>query len=105
MSTPVLQFIVPSRPSSCSSPVIRKSACSAVSTAWPPHRNPLAVVLGGAPETCTPGHYNQEGRPADDRRDNRLEGYVHGSAAYWNKLEDWRNDGPLEGLEVIETTR
>ncbi|MGA9276231.1 flavin-containing monooxygenase [Ilumatobacter sp.] len=70
-----------------------------------PGYNPLAVVLGGAPETCTPGYYNQEGRPAGERRDNRLEGYVHGSAAYWSKLEGWREDDELDGLEVIEATR
>ena len=65
-----------------------------------PARNPFAVRFGGAPETCTPGYYNQEGRPTGERRDTRLEGYVHGSGAYWRKLEDWRNAGQLEGLEV-----
>ena len=63
--------------------------------------NPFAVQFGGSPESCTPGYYNQEGKPTDERRDNRLEGYVHGSGAYWKKLEGWRNAGQLEGLEVI----
>ena len=50
--------------------------------------NPFAVQFGGSPESCTPGYYNQEGRPTEERRDNRLEGYVHGSGAYWSKLEN-----------------
>ena len=66
-----------------------------------PARNPFAMRFGGQPESCTPGYYNQEGRPTDERRDIRLEGYAHGSAVYWKKLEDWRNAGQLEGLEVI----
>jgi len=65
-----------------------------------PARNPFAVRFGGQPESCTPGYYNQEGRPTDVRRDIRLEGYAHGSAAYWSKLEEWRNAGQLEGLDV-----
>lgn len=56
--------------------------------------------FGGQPESCTPGYYNQEGRPMDERRDIRLEGYAHGSAAYWKKFEEWRNAGQLEGLEL-----
>ena len=65
-----------------------------------PSRNPFAMRFGGQPDSCTPGYYNQEGKPADERRDTRRETYVHGSAAYWKKLEKWRNDGQLEGLEV-----
>ena len=67
-----------------------------------PARNPFAMRFGGQPDSCTPGYYNQEGRPIDERRDTRRETYVHGSAAYWKKLENWRTTNQLEGMEVNE---
>jgi cyclohexanone monooxygenase len=62
--------------------------------------NAFAVQFGGSPESCTPGYYNQEGRPAVQRRDNRLEGYPKGADVYWEKLLNWREAGELEGLDV-----
>jgi cyclohexanone monooxygenase len=63
--------------------------------------NRLANMLGAAPESCTPGYYNQEGRPVSERRDVRTEVYPRSPAEYWRTLEDWRAEGNLQGL-VIE---
>ena len=57
------------------------------------------LVLGGSPDSCTPGYYNQEG--TEQRyRDVRLESYGKGLGAYKNILRDWRNAGDLEGLDL-----
>jgi len=57
------------------------------------------LVLGGSPETCTPGYYNQEGTK-ERYRDVRLESYTKGLGAYRKVLAQWRADGELEGLEL-----
>lgn len=57
------------------------------------------LVLGGSPDSCTPGYYNQEG--TEQRyRDVRLESYGKGLGAYKNVLRDWREAGDLDGLEL-----
>ena len=57
------------------------------------------LVLGGSPESCTPGYYNQEG--TDKRyRDIRLESYSKGLGAYQKVLRGWREHGELDGLEL-----
>jgi len=57
------------------------------------------LVLGGSPETCTPGYYNQEGTQ-QRYRDVRLESYGKGLGAYRNVLRNWRAAGDLDGLEL-----
>ena len=57
------------------------------------------LVLGGSPESCTPGYYNQEGTH-ERYRDVRLESYGKGLGAYKRVLRSWREDGRLEGLEL-----
>jgi cyclohexanone monooxygenase len=49
-------------------------------------------------EACTPGYYNNEGRPAD--RTVRNGSYGAGSPAFIRVLEAWREAGNLEGLEL-----
>ena len=56
-------------------------------------------VLGGSPDTCTPGYYNQEGT-TQRYRDVRRETYSKGVGAYMKLLRQWREDGKLEGLEL-----
>ena len=56
-------------------------------------------VLGGSPDTCTPGYYNQEGT-ATRYRDVRRETYSKGVGAYIKLLRKWREDGELDGLEL-----
>jgi cyclohexanone monooxygenase len=49
-------------------------------------------------EACTPGYYNNEGRPAE--RSVRNGSYGGGSPAFIKLLETWRQQGQLEGLEL-----
>jgi cyclohexanone monooxygenase len=49
-------------------------------------------------ESCTPGYYNNEGRPAE--RSARDGFYGGGSPAFIRILEDWRARGDLAGLEL-----
>ena len=56
-------------------------------------------VLGGSPDTCTPGYYNQEGT-AKRYRNVRRETYSKGVGAYMKLLREWRADGKLDGLEL-----
>jgi cyclohexanone monooxygenase len=49
-------------------------------------------------ESCTPGYYNNEGRPAE--RSVRNGSYGGGSPAFTRLLEDWRRRGDLPGLEM-----
>ncbi len=57
------------------------------------------LVLGGSPESCTPGYYNQEGTQ-ERYRDVRLETYSKGLGAYRRVLDGWRDNGALDGLEL-----
>ena len=57
------------------------------------------LILGGSPESCTPGYYNQEGTH-ERYRDVRMESYGKGLGAYRNVLKNWRNAGDLDGLEL-----
>ena len=56
-------------------------------------------VLGGSPDTCTPGYYNQEGT-SKRYRDVRRETYSKGVGAYMKLLRHWRESNTLEGLEL-----
>ena len=49
-------------------------------------------------ERCTPGYYNNEGRPA--ARSVRNGRYGAGSPAFIRVLEEWRAQGDLAGLEL-----
>ena len=58
-----------------------------------------SFVLGGSPDTCTPGYYNQEGT-TQRYRDVRRETYSKGVGAYIKLLREWRDNDELEGLEL-----
>jgi cyclohexanone monooxygenase len=49
-------------------------------------------------ESCTPGYYNNEGRPAERSARNGF--YGGGNVAFIKLLEQWRAAGDLEGLEL-----
>ena len=49
-------------------------------------------------ESCTPGYYNNEGKPAERSVQNGF--YGGGSIAFFKLLEDWRAEGSLPGLEL-----
>ncbi|HIG40320.1 MAG TPA: hypothetical protein EYQ14_07235 [Gammaproteobacteria bacterium] len=48
-------------------------------------------------EGCTPGFYNNEGKPDSKSRYGAF--YRGGSIKYWQLLAEWREDGKFEGLE------
>ncbi|KAE9971820.1 hypothetical protein EG328_005351 [Venturia inaequalis] len=50
-------------------------------------------------EDCTPGYYNNEGQEGDKWL--RGASYGKGSPAFFKLLEEWRDEGGLEGLEVV----
>ncbi|MBX3313896.1 MAG: NAD(P)/FAD-dependent oxidoreductase [Actinobacteria bacterium] len=63
----------------------------------------LALLLNGSalfgnPE-CTPGYYNNEGRPIDDAARKGMAGYPGGAVAYFTYLDAWRDKGTFEGVD------
>jgi cyclohexanone monooxygenase len=51
---------------------------------------------------CTPGYYNNEGRPTGRREKLNLVGYPGGAVAFFEFIEGWRTSGKFEGLEFRE---
>ncbi len=49
-------------------------------------------------ESCTPGYYNNEGKPSE--RGIRNGFYGAGSVAFFNVIADWRATGDLPGMEL-----
>jgi cyclohexanone monooxygenase len=49
-------------------------------------------------ESCTPGYYNNEGRPRERSARNAF--YGAGPIAFFKVLDDWRREGSLRGLEL-----
>jgi cation diffusion facilitator CzcD-associated flavoprotein CzcO len=47
---------------------------------------------------CTPGYYNNEGKPS--QRSLQDANYGAGPVAFFKVLEDWRAEGSLEGLDI-----
>jgi len=58
--------------------------------------NPMAF-MGNA--ECTPGYYNNEGRPVGRREQLNASGYPEGPMAYFNYIGQWRRSGEFEGLD------
>jgi cation diffusion facilitator CzcD-associated flavoprotein CzcO len=62
-------------------------------------------MLEGAPQgflgnpDCTPGYYNNEGRPMGRRERLNMSGYPQGPVAYFAYIDEWRRSGRFEGLE------
>lgn len=65
-------------------------------------------LLEGTSETflvdpdCTPGYYNNEGRPMGSREQLFSSRYPEGAVAYFAFIDAWRNAGTFEGLEFRE---
>ncbi len=61
-------------------------------------------LLEGSPQgflgnpDCTPGYYNNEGKPIGRRERLAMTGYPQGPVAYFNYIDGWRNSGAFEGL-------
>ena len=54
-------------------------------------------------ESCTPGYYNNEGKPSE--RGVRNGFYGAGSVAFFKVIADWRDEGTLPGLELTRPER
>jgi cyclohexanone monooxygenase len=48
-------------------------------------------------EQCTPGYYNNEGKPSESSRQNGF--YFGGPREFFEILEAWRTEGDMRGLE------
>jgi cyclohexanone monooxygenase len=66
--------------------------------AWVDKIVSLAVLRQKFLEECTPGYYNNEGKPA--RLAARNGSYGAGPIQFVKELEDWRAEGGLRGLEL-----
>jgi cation diffusion facilitator CzcD-associated flavoprotein CzcO len=58
----------------------------------------LAVLGQDFLESCTPGYYNNEGKPAERGGQNGF--YGGGSVEFFRILHEWRDAGDLKGLEL-----
>jgi cation diffusion facilitator CzcD-associated flavoprotein CzcO len=54
-------------------------------------------TIFGDPD-CTPGYYNNEGRPLDTAYNFAAAGYPLGAAAFFDFVDQWRNTGEFSGL-------
>jgi hypothetical protein len=52
---------------------------------------------------CTPGYYNNEGKPFTRRERLAFSGYPGGPVAYFEYIDRWRTSGRFEGLEFRRT--
>jgi len=48
---------------------------------------------------CTPGYYNNEGRPTGRREQLNMAGHPGGPVAYFTHIDRWRRSGEFEGLD------
>jgi cyclohexanone monooxygenase len=79
--------------------VIETSA--AAEDEWVETIKKLAILRRAYLEACTPGYYNNEGKPAE--RSEQDGWYGAGPIAFVKVLEDWRAEGDLKGLEQKES--
>ena len=54
--------------------------------------------FGGNPD-CTPGYYNNEGKPMDRKMKLGASGYPDGPVAFFDYIAKWRTSGEFSGLE------
>ncbi|MFN4184434.1 MAG: flavin-containing monooxygenase [Hyphomonas sp.] len=66
--------------------------------AWVQQIVDKAVMRQQFLEECTPGYYNNEGKPSDRAAQNNS--YGEGPNAYFRILKAWRESGELDGLEL-----
>jgi cation diffusion facilitator CzcD-associated flavoprotein CzcO len=55
-------------------------------------------IIGGP--DCTPGYYNNEGKPEGRRHKLNLGGYPLGPVAFFDYIDEWRRSGEFVGLEI-----
>ncbi len=54
---------------------------------------------------CTPGYYNNEGKPVGRRERLNASGYPQGPVAYFQYIDAWRKSGAFAGLEFRAAAR
>ncbi len=59
--------------------------------------NNMGAFLGNL--DCTPGYYNNEGKPMGLREKRNSAGYPGGPVAYFSYIDAWRNSGEFKGVE------
>jgi len=55
------------------------------------------AILGSL--DCTPGYYNNEGKPIGRRERLNFSGYPDGPVPYFHYIDKWRTSGTFDGLE------
>jgi cation diffusion facilitator CzcD-associated flavoprotein CzcO len=70
----------------------------AAERAWVQLLESSARSILGNPD-CTPGYYNNEGKPLGRRERLNSSGYPEGPVAYFNHIDAWRRAGDFAGLE------
>ena len=78
--------------------ITRIEASQEAEDAWVATIVQLAQLNEKFLESCTPGYYNNEGRP--EARNPKNTSYGAGSVAFIKVIEAWRNEGTLAGLEL-----
>jgi cyclohexanone monooxygenase len=58
----------------------------------------MAVLAQDFLENCTPGYYNNEGKPGERSGQNGF--YGGGSVEFFRILQEWRAAGDFKGLEL-----
>ena len=67
----------------------------------------IDLMLDGRPRMtggndCTPGYYNNEGRPVGMAAKLNSAGYPAGAVAFFRHIDEWRSSGRFDGLEFID---
>lgn len=78
--------------------VTRIEAAAEAENAWVETIERLASYNLRYLEACTPGYYNNEGKP--EQRSLRNGSYGAGAIAFMKVLDDWRAEGSFAGLEL-----
>ncbi|HEV7730933.1 MAG TPA: NAD(P)/FAD-dependent oxidoreductase [Candidatus Binatia bacterium] len=69
----------------------------AAEQAWVELLESSTLGLLGNPD-CTPGYYNNEGKPLGRRERLNVSGYPSGPVAYFQYIDEWRRSGAFTGL-------
>ncbi|MBL6691970.1 MAG: NAD(P)/FAD-dependent oxidoreductase [Pseudomonadales bacterium] len=65
--------------------------------AWVEEIIRLSRINDGFQEACTPGYYNNEGKP--DPRSAQNSSYGKGPNPFFRLMKEWREEGSMQGLE------
>jgi cyclohexanone monooxygenase len=77
-------------------------ASEAAEQEWIENIKRLAIMREKFQAECTPGYYNNEGKPNLRAVQNGF--YGAGPIAFVKVLEDWRAAGSFEGLEIARSS-